>query len=111
MKRLLFCAVFLLPVFAFAQNAQPFIISGKLGTLNAQVFLLYQVGSNKILDSAKVVNGAFEFKGDLIYPSFGELVMDYKTAGSSKLDEATADKLVFCFDKGTTTIQSPDSAY
>jgi peroxiredoxin len=112
MKRFLFllCAACALPFLAFAQTPQAFTIDGKLGNMNAQVFLLYQVGSNKILDSAKVVNGAFEFKGDLIYPSFGELIVDYKTEGSSKLDEASADKLIFCFDKGTTTLQSPDSA-
>lgn len=112
MKRFLFllCAACALPILTFAQTPQAFTIDGKLGNLNAQIFLLYQVGSNKILDSAKVVNGAFEFKGDLIYPSFGELIVDNKSEGSAKLNEASADKLIFCFDKGPTTIQSPDSA-
>jgi len=110
MKKLFFFLASLLSLSAYAQSPQPFTINGKLGNLNAQVFFLYQVGSNKILDSAKVVNGAFEFKGDLIYPSFGELLVDYKSAGSAKLDEGSADRLIFCFDKGTTSIQSPDSA-
>ena len=111
MKKILFCLTLFLPLMAFSQTPQPFTITGKLGNLNAQVFLLYQVGSNKILDSSKVVNGAFSFNGDLIYPSLAQLVVDYKSVGSRKLNDSIPDRLVFCFDKGNTSIQSPDSAH
>src|SRR5476651_36323 len=101
MKKLLFCLLLSLPVMAFAQVPQPFNVVGKFGTLNAKVYLGYQLGSNKILDSAQSVNGSFEFKGDLIYPSLAILIIDYKGVGSDKLDVgANSDKLIFYLDKG-----------
>lgn len=112
MKKLLFCLLLSLPVMAFAQVPQPFDVVGKFGSLNAKVYIGYQLGSNKVLDSAQAVNGAFEFKGDLIYPSLAILIIDYKGVGSAKMDVgANTDKLVFYLDKGKTDIQSPDSAY
>ena len=101
-----------LPMLAFAQVPQPFNVTGKFGSLNAKIYLGYQLGSSKILDSAQSVNGSFEFKGDLIYPSLAILIIDYKGVGSSKLDVGpNADKLIFYLDKGTINLKSPDSAY
>lgn len=112
MKKLLFFLVLSLPMLAFAQVPQPFNVTGKFGSLNAKIYLGYQLGSSKILDSAQSVNGSFEFKGDLIYPSLAILIIDYKGVGSSKLDVGTnADKLIFYLDKGTINLKSPDSAY
>ncbi len=112
MKKLLFCLVLFLPVLAYAQVPQPFDVVGKFGNMNAEIYLGYQLGSNKILDSTKVVNGSFELKGDLIYPSLAILIVDYKGVGSNKLDvSATSDKVVFYLDKGKMNMQSPDSAY
>jgi peroxiredoxin len=112
MRKLFFCLLLSLPVLAFAQVPQPFNVVGKFGNLNARVYLGYQLGSNKVLDSAQAVNGNFEFKGDIMYPSLAILVIDFKGVGVNKLDVGpTSDKLAFYIDKGTTTIQSPDSAY
>jgi thiol-disulfide isomerase/thioredoxin len=112
MKKLFFLFALLLPVLAYAQVPQPFNVVGKFGNMNAEIYLGYQLGSNKILDSTKVVNGSFELKGDLIYPSLAILIVDYKGLGSNKLDvSATSDKVVFYLDKGTINMQSPDSAY
>ncbi len=112
MKKLLLLLVLLLPILAFAQIPQPFNVVGKFGSLNAKVYLGYQLGSNKILDSAQSVNGSFQFKGDLIYPSAAILIIDYKGVGSDKLDLGNnADKLIFYLDKGIINLTSPDSAY
>ena len=112
MRKLFFCLLLSLPVLAFAQVPQPFNVVGKFGNLNAKIYLGYQLGSNKILDSAQAVNGNFEFKGDLIYPSLAILVIDFKGVGVNKLDIGpTSDKLAFYLDKGTINMQSPDSAY
>lgn len=101
-----------MPIVALAQVPQPFNVVGKFGTLNAKIYIGYQLGSNKILDSAQSVNGSFEFKGNLIYPSLAVLIIDYKGIGSDKLDVgANSDKLVLYLDKGTITLKSPDSAY
>ena len=86
MKKLFFCLLLSVPLLAFAQVPQPFNVVGKFGNLNAKIYLGYQLGSNKVLDSAQAVNGNFEFKGDLIYPSLAILVIDFKGVGLNKLD-------------------------
>jgi peroxiredoxin len=112
MKKLFLLLILCLPILAFAQVPQPFNVVGKFGSLNAKIYLGYQLGSNKILDSAQSVNGSFQFKGDLIYPSAAILIIDYKGLGVQKLDAgADADKLIFYLDKGTIKLTSPDSAY
>lgn len=112
MKKLFFCLLLAMPLLALAQIPQPFNVVGKFGNLNAKIYLGYQLGSNKVLDSAMAVNGNFEFKGNLIYPSLAILVIDFKGVGVNKLDVgANSDKLAFYLDKGTITLQSPDSAY
>ena len=110
-RRLIFGLLIAAPVFALGQTPQPFTVNGKLGNTNTKLFLAYQAGSSRILDSAQCVNGSFEFKGDLLYPSLALLIADYKGVGASKLDSKTGDGLVFYIDKGTVTIQSPDSVY
>ncbi|HTD98645.1 MAG TPA: TlpA disulfide reductase family protein [Mucilaginibacter sp.] len=112
MKKLLFCLMLSLPILAFAQVPKPFNVVGKFGTLNAKIYLGYQLGSNRVLDSAQAVNGSFEFKGDLIYPSPAIMIVDYKGVGANKLDVGdNSDKLTFYLDKGTITLKSVDSAY
>jgi peroxiredoxin len=112
MKKLFFYLLLSLPLLSFAQVPTEFNLTGKFGNLNAKIFLGYQVGSNRVLDSAQSVNGSFQFRGTLIYPSFALLIIDYKGVGATKLDAGNgADKLVFYLDKGTITLTSPDSAY
>lgn len=110
MKKLLL-ALALLPALAKAQVPEPFTINGKFGTTNAKIYLLYQLGSNKVLDSAQAVNGAFQFTGDIMYPSSALLLVDYKNVGTQKIDLASSDNFPFLVDKGTITVTSPDSAY
>ncbi|GAB2985025.1 TlpA disulfide reductase family protein [Mucilaginibacter puniceus] len=111
MKRLFFLFAILSPLFAGAQVGGTFTIKGKAGNLNApaQVYLLYQLGANKIADSSAVVNGDFSFTGNTLFPVNAFLVMDHKGVGMSKLEEATADVFTFFLDKGEITITTPDS--
>jgi thiol-disulfide isomerase/thioredoxin len=111
MKRILIFVALLFPLLAFAQIPQPFTINGKIGSSNAKVYLGYTLGSNKVLDSAIMSNGTFQFKGDLIYPSNAILIIDYKNVGVNKLDVQKDDDLVFYIEKGVINISSPDSAY
>lgn len=99
------------PVFALGQTPQPFTVTGKIGNANTKLYLAYQLGSTKVLDSAQCVNGSFEFKGDLVYPSLAFMIADYKNAGAAKLDSKNGDALVFYLDKGTITINSTDSVH
>lgn len=111
MKKLLSLLAVLLPLFAVAQVGGTFTIKGKAGNLNApaQVYLLYQLGANKVADSSAVVNGDFSFTGNTLNPVNAFLVMDSKGVGMAKLDEAKADVFTFFLDKGETTITTPDS--
>ncbi|MBS1524238.1 MAG: AhpC/TSA family protein [Bacteroidetes bacterium] len=111
MKKLFVGLLLVLPLLTMAQVPQPFTVTGKFGNVNAKVYMAYQLGSNKVLDSAQIVNGSFEFKGDLIYPTAAALIVDHQNVGAQKLDMRTADKLVFYLDKGIINITSPDSAY
>jgi peroxiredoxin len=111
MKKLIVSLLSVFPLLALAQSPQPFTVTGKIGTANTKLYLAYQLGSNKVLDSTQCVNGSFEFKGDLMYPSMALLIADYKNEGAAKLDTKNGDGLIFYIDKGTINIQSPDSVY
>ena len=111
MKRILLYLLSLLPIVAFAQEPQTFVLKGKIGALNApaKAYLAYQVGSNKMVDSAAITNGSFVFNGRLLNPSSASLLIDHKGAGLEKVD-STADVLNFYLEKGEITLTSPDSA-
>jgi peroxiredoxin len=111
MKNFLFLIGIFIGVESFAQTPQPFTVNGKIGSSNAKIYFGYQLGSNKVLDSTVMVNGSFEFKGDLIYPSQAILIIDYDKKGVNKLDVQKDDDIIFYIDKGVTTITSQDSAY
>ncbi|NNU34562.1 DUF4369 domain-containing protein [Mucilaginibacter sp. S1162] len=70
MKKLLFILSALLPALAFAQApTSNFTINGKVGKVGspAWAYLFYQVGANKVVDSALVTNGNFVING--FYPT------------------------------------------
>lgn len=88
----------------------PFAIKSKVGNLNtpARAYLLYQLGSNRVIDSAEITNGSFDFSGKILNPTNAYLIIDRKGVGFSKLDNS-ADVLSFYIDKGEMTINSADS--
>jgi peroxiredoxin len=121
MKKIFLCIIALLPALAFAQNAQPFTIKSKIGTLNApaKAFLVYRLGANDVTDSASISNGAFTFTGVVMTPVNASLFIDYKGIGFAKYiaqnfpdggPSKTADLLNFYIEKGTINITSADSA-
>ncbi len=97
MKKLLFLLL-ALPLFTFAQTTT-FTIKGHVGNLNspARMYLLYQLGANKIADSSAVINGDFSFTGKLLNPTNAYLVTDYKGVGLTKLT-VNLDMLSFFID-------------
>jgi peroxiredoxin len=106
MKRLFFLITALLPTLAFAQTAtKNFTINGKAGivTTPAWAYLFYQVGANKVVDSALVINGNFIITGNIPVPSNALLVIDHKGTGIAKLGN-TPDLLNLWLDKGTTNV-------
>ena len=116
MKKIFFYIIAFLPLGAFAQtppqtpNPDQFSITCKVGNFNApaNAYLIYQLGSNRVIDSAEMVKGAFHFSGPVIYPINAYLVIDRIGIGFSNLD-STADVLSFYIEKGEFSINSPDS--
>lgn len=92
-------AVALLPLFAAAQTPSPqFTVKGKVGNLNApaKAYLVYKVGANQAVDSADIVNGAFDIKGSVLEPNMAQLAIDHKGVGIQKLgDDKNVDVLAF----------------
>jgi len=109
MKKTLFFITALLPLLAFSQTPEPFTIKGKIGDQNARIYLFYQVGANRVVDSAQMEHGNFNLTGNVINPSDAFLIIDHKDVGMNKLD-STADILSLYVDKGEMTITGKDSA-
>src|ERR1700761_5986133 len=102
MKKLLFIITALLPSVVLAQlSTETFTINSKIGKLNApaKVYLLHQLGNNRIVDSAMIVDGSFSISGSLLEPANAFLVIAHKGEGLEKLDKLT-DVLGFFLDKG-----------
>jgi len=99
-----------LPLLAFAQEPQSFAIKVKVGNLNAnsRAYLIYQLGANRVIDSALITNGSFSFKGQILTPSSALMVIDKYGFGLNTLD-TTADNISFYIDKGEFAINSKDS--
>jgi len=112
MKKILLYIILLLPVAAFAQEPETFVLKGKIGALNApaKAYLAYQVGATKVIDSAVITNGSFSFTGKILNPTNASLLLDRKGTGLIKTD-STADVLNFYVEKGELSLTSPDSAY
>jgi peroxiredoxin len=120
MKKLFFYIAAMLPAMAFAQAPDSFTINGKLGTLGApaKVYLIYQLGSNNVVDSSNVTNGTFRLTGSVLNPVNATLAVNYKGVDLPKFIQdnypdggpsKTADDLNLFLEKGTITVNSKDS--
>jgi peroxiredoxin len=111
MKKIFFLLSVFIPTLLFAQTVpDPFTIAGHIDnvTTPARAYLLYQLGAIKIIDSAEITNGEFNFKGTLINPVNAYLVLDHKGTGMAKVGN-TPDALNFFLEKGVLTIIGKDS--
>ncbi|QJX47473.1 AhpC/TSA family protein [Hymenobacter taeanensis] len=84
----------------------PFIIKGKLGTLNAPA-KVYLVRGMAITDSATLKNGAFELKGTTETPVTADLVFRRKGRLTSMYGQL--DRTRVFLEPGTLLVTSPDS--
>ncbi len=109
MKKIFLYILALCPLITVAQSGS-FTIKAQVGHLNtpAKAYLLYQLGANKVLDSAAVSNGSFTFAGTLLNPVNAVIVMDPKGEGLAKLDQ-TADNLSLYLENGQINIAGTDS--
>lgn len=81
MKKLILCLAIFLPVIAAAQNS-PFYIKGKIKEKNAlKIFLSYRTDGNFVTDTARIINGSFEFKGNVSGPVQAKVILDHTGKG------------------------------
>jgi hypothetical protein len=75
MKSYLLSCLLLTPVLALAQAPAPYLVKGKIGTLNAPA-KIYLVYGPQVLDSATLKNGSFELRGSNGWPHSAEVVLE-----------------------------------
>jgi peroxiredoxin len=113
MKKIFLLIIAFLPSLLFAQTVtpDPFTVLGRFKNVNgpARAYLLYQLGANKVIDSAEITNGEFSFNGKLFYPENAYLVIDHKHVGMTKLGP-TPDVLNFYLEPGILSVSGKDSA-
>ena len=107
MKKYLLAALLALPGLAPAQTPFPYVIKGKLGSLNAPA-KLYLVRGMTIADSATLKNGVFELKGTADAPGTADLVFRRK-GRLLTLYGPMGDRARIFLEPGTLAITSPDS--
>jgi peroxiredoxin len=114
MKKLFLLAATFLPAILFAQTITPdlFTLTGHFKHLDtkARAYLLYQLGANKVIDSAAIVDGSFTFTGTLLYPANAYLVIDHKGEGFAKIS-SSPDLLNFYLEKGIYFVEGSDSTH
>ncbi|MCJ0742162.1 TlpA disulfide reductase family protein [Pedobacter montanisoli] len=108
MKRTLLSAMLVLPLSIFAQNQ--FTVKGKLAKVKdgTKLYIAYPYNNQRVIDSAVVTNGSFEFKGAIENPTTAQLFKNVnpfvKGANTKNLDFAG-----FYIEPGTVTVTSVDS--
>ena len=109
MKRIILSAVFLLPLAAMAQDG--YTLKGKIGTLNApaKAYLQYRSGDERVLDSAVLNNGVFEFKGTVAGPTAAQLVLKHSNAAADPEKRSPLDALTMFLENKVMTISAADS--
>ncbi|MBC9928890.1 TlpA disulfide reductase family protein [Chitinophaga qingshengii] len=105
MRTISLTAACLLPVLAFAQEAQ-YTINGSIGKGNQyeKAYLYSSNSKGRIIDSVAIHNGTFTFTGKTDIASRAFLFTGNTLAGSY-----TANRLVFYLEKGNIRVQSADS--
>jgi peroxiredoxin len=111
MKKIILSAFCLLPIGLMAQDS--FTLKGKVGTLNApaKAYLSYRVGTTTMIDSATLVNGAFEFKGKVEGPGMAQLKVkhDANPVNPDPKKRIPADFINLYLENTTINVKSPDS--
>jgi peroxiredoxin len=107
MTKTLLCTMLLSPAVLFAQKGD-FVLKGKIGNLNApsKIYVMYRDGGTQVQDSSDLKDGVFEIKGKIEGPSNAIMILKHPLPAP---DPRQRDAMYFYIDKGTTTINSPDS--
>lgn len=98
-----------IPLFCAAQ--QNYVIHGKIGKLNkpAMAYLSYKNGTDRVIDSAEIVNGNFEFKGHISDVKDAGLRIKHDDAVEKTSATPTWDLLGFFLENKEMRIEATDS--
>jgi peroxiredoxin len=107
LKRIFYILLAVLPLAAAAQN-NSYTVKGRIGLYNApaKVYLVKYLDKQRIIDSANLQNGMFEFQGTVDRPERAGVFLNPDGTGIRR----PYDRKLFYLDKGTTWLESPDSA-
>ena len=109
MKKLLPVALAALPFLSQAQTPdEKFVLQGKVAAATAatKAYLRYTLGERRVVDSAVVQRGAFQFKGAVPMPTAATLTLSHKGAPLAK----SQDNAQVYLEQGTIKVITPDSA-
>jgi peroxiredoxin len=108
MKKILIALMLQIPVLVFAQNT--FNLKGEFTNLkeNKNIYLIHVENDAEKLDSAKVINGKFEFNIALAKPALAILLLDH-TGNDLNSKQSPKDFYRFFIDAGNATLTSTDS--
>ena len=109
MKTLILSAALLLPLAVLAQDG--YTLKGKVGTLNAPAiaYLQYRSGNERIIDSAALKNGVFEFKGAVTGPTLAQLVLKHSSTVPDPSKKVPLDVISIYLENKVITLTAPDS--
>jgi peroxiredoxin len=111
MKTRFIILICLIPAFSFSQS-KTYTIKGKVGNYSspAKMFLTYTYpGEKTALDSAKIENGHFEFKGNLAMPINASLILKKTTAKIPLSKIGEENQLLLYIEPGIININGGDS--
>ncbi|ASZ11435.1 AhpC/TSA family protein [Chitinophaga pendula] len=117
MKKATLMAGLLLPLALLAQKKGelPYTIQGQVESQKpGKVYLMLRNGDKPVIDSAEVKDGQFTLTGTIIEPVLAKLQLVTKDAAllnAANPGPHSKDILSFFLDKGTTSIQTPDSLF
>jgi len=108
MRKLILSAALMLPLAVMAQDG--YTLKGKVGTLNAPAIAYLQIWTKngRVVDSAAITNGVFEFKGTVPGPTAANLVLKHSNIEPNRLKRDT-DAISIYLENKEITLTAPDS--
>ncbi len=107
MKTLKIVLSLLLLASAAAAQQEPFVIEGKIGSLNApaKAYLFYSSNDEPRRDSVELADGRFHFSGNAAHAARATLALSHDGTGT----RSVRDYLTVYLHQGTITVNSSDS--
>jgi peroxiredoxin len=108
MKRFLFSIILQIPLLVFAQSS--FNLKGEIKNLkeNKNIYLIHLTNQQEKLDSAKIINGKFEFNIALASPAVAILLLDH-SGKDLQTKQSPKDIYRFYIEPGEATLTASDS--